>query len=76
MESLERIFNSNNCISIEDGEVLFWGCDLNSKKIKITPYIRSLIEKYDFPENEVIELFDDDTFQFFKEVYTIERSIS
>ncbi len=71
MKSIESIFNTNNFLSIEGKEVLFWGYDLEPRTIKITPYVKSLIDKYDFPEDEVIELFDDDTYQFFKEVYTL-----
>jgi len=76
MKSLEDIFNTNNFFSIEDNNVLFWGYDLDARIIKITPYVKNLIDKYDFPDGEVIELFDDDTYQFFKEVYTLRTEIN
>jgi len=73
MKCLDDIFNANNFFSIEGNELIFWGNDIDSRIIKITSYVKTLIDKFQFPEGEIIELYDDDSFQFFKLVYTLKN---
>ena len=71
MKKLEDIFNTNNFFEISEGYVTFWGMDIESRRLKTTPYVKNLIYKYDFPEDEIIELFEKDSCDFFKLVYTL-----
>lgn len=66
---IEQIANTDNFFSIEGGNVFFWGQDILPKAILIDNKIIKLISKLNLPHNEVIEIYDDDTTEFFKKVY-------
>jgi hypothetical protein len=53
--------------------ILFWGMDLKTKKISITPEIEKLIKKMKLPFDEVIEIWDDESYNFYKAIYKAKR---
>lgn len=64
---------ANSCnffeISKEGNSVRFWGADIPPVEIEVDSRIKHLIEYFDLPYDEAVEIFDDDTADFYKEVY-------
>ena len=62
------ITNSCNFFEIDTNRVLFWGLNIKPKVLLISKEILDLADYLDLPTNEVIEIFDDNSLRFFKEV--------
>ena len=66
-----NINNTYNFFEIDNlfKTILFWGMDFKAKKISITPEIEKLIKKMKLPFNEVVEICDDESYNFYKAIY-------
>ncbi len=63
------INNSNNFFEINDEGILFWGFDIPPRFFSLTKKIKKIIKKFKLPNHEVIEIYDDDTTEFFFEIF-------
>jgi len=70
MENNE-ITNTYNFFEINEQNVMFWGLNILSKSIPLTKNILSLIRKLHLPYGEVVEIYEDDTFEFFEKAYYV-----
>ncbi|MDA2921782.1 hypothetical protein MYX07_00770 [Patescibacteria group bacterium AH-259-L07] len=68
-KKIKDIANTNNFFLIEKNKATFWGLDILSKEIILNKRLLNLQCKSRFPQNEVIEIFDDDTVKFFTAAY-------
>lgn len=64
-----KIANSCNFFEIHKPNVIFWGLDIAPKSISLTKKVLDLAEKLNLPLDEVVEIYDDKTSRFFKEIY-------
>ena len=66
-----NVNNTYNFFEIDSTSktILFWGMDIKAKKISITPEIDNLIRVMNLPFNEVIEIFDDESYNIFMAIY-------
>lgn len=66
---MSNINNSYNFFEIDKEGVTFWGLDISPVYILLDKKIKKLISQLNLPLNEVNEIYDDNTFEFFKKVY-------
>jgi len=69
MKLYRKITDSNNFFIIEQNEVTFWGLDIRPKTIILSKELSRLINKLQLPKDEVIEIADDDSCQFYIKAY-------
>jgi hypothetical protein len=73
----KKFQNTNNFFEIEKNKnnqrILFWGLDIRVKSTPLTKYLLNLIKKLNLPVNEVVEIYDDLTIDFFNRVYFSEK---
>lgn len=67
--TIKKIVNTYNFFEINDQDVLFWGLNIPSRLIPITNKVERLLKNLDLPSHEVIEIYDDKSLRFFKEIY-------
>ena len=56
-------------IDTDKQKAVFWGLDISSKSIPLTERVLNSARRLNLPFNETVEIYDDETFKFFKEVY-------
>jgi len=65
----KKFQDTNNFFEIERNKnnqrILFWGLDIRVKSIPLTKDLLNLIKKLNLPVNEVVEIYDDLTIDFF-----------
>jgi len=73
----KKFQNTNNFFEIEKNKnnqrILFWGLDIRVKSTPLTKDLLNLIKKLNLPVNEVVEIYDDLTIDFFNRVYFSEK---
>jgi len=69
--SNKKIANTYNFFEIDtdNQKAVFWGLDIPTKLAPLAERILDLARKLNLPLNEVVEIYDDETFKFFREVY-------
>ena len=67
--NLEEVANSLNFFLIEEKSLTFWGINIPPKEFEMNTQIRKLIKRMKLPYDEVIEIFEDDSLEFFEKVY-------
>lgn len=67
-EKICNTFNFFECKKVEK-EISFWGIDIVNKHIILTKVIQEKMLKYNIPFDEVIEIWDDESYNFYKIVY-------
>lgn len=69
--SNKKIANTYNFFEIntDNQKVVFWGLDIPTQLTPLAERILDLARKLNLPLNEVVEVYDDETFKFFREVY-------
>lgn len=69
--SNKKIANTYNFFEIDTNnqKAVFWGLDIPTKLTPLAERILDLARKLNLPLNEVVEIYDDETFNFFREVY-------
>ncbi len=67
-EKICNTFNFFECKKIEE-KIYFWGEDIGAKLINLTKDIQENMLQYNIPFDEVIEIWDDDSYNFYKIVY-------
>jgi hypothetical protein len=63
------IKNSNNFFEIDDEDILFWGFDIFPRSFSLTKKIKRIVKKFKIPNHEVIEIYDDNTTEFFFKIF-------
>ena len=64
----KKMLSTNNFFEINAECVYFWGYDILPRSVSLTKKIRRLIDEFKIPENEIIEIYNDDTIEFFSRV--------
>jgi len=56
-------------INTDEQKAVFWGLNISSKSIPLTERVLDSARKLNLSFNETVEIYDDETFKFFREVY-------
>jgi hypothetical protein len=64
-----RIANTYNFFEIDNQKITFWGLDILPKWIPLTKRVKALVRKLNLPFHEVVEIYNDETLQFFLKIY-------
>jgi hypothetical protein len=67
-EIICNTFNFFECKKVEN-KISFWGMDIGTKYISLTKDIQEKMLKYNLPFDEIIEIWDDDSYNFYNLVY-------
>lgn len=65
----KKIANTYNFFEISEQKIVFWGLDISLKFIPLTDKFLKLVKELNLPFNEVIEIYDDETLDFFNKAY-------
>jgi hypothetical protein len=68
-EHLNYLANGDNFYMIEDKQVVFWGKDIEAKRINLTPEALAIINEDNIPSNEPCEFAEESGFKLFSLLY-------
>lgn len=63
---MRNVANTFNFFEINVQGFLFWGLDISPKLSPVNRDILNMARKLKLPFNEVVEIYDDESFKFFK----------